>query len=229
MVDDCSTDNSREVILDIEATNTIVRHVFLETNHGVSFARNAGIKASMMDFVTFLDADDFYYNSKKLENEFNLLQEHGFNCISYSLIKLVDADGVDLNQKIKRRRHYMQGRISTKLLSNYWNDVLMRDFLIPKVYLNNIYFDEKLNLFEDYLFLINLSRDHMFYCTFEYGTAYRIKEFGLSKKPKDIVVNTKRKIRKEALKELNPIQRFFVFFFDLISLSKRVFSKMIRR
>ncbi|MGW3396372.1 glycosyltransferase family 2 protein [Streptomyces hydrogenans] len=60
LVDDCSTDETPDVLdrwKDRIPNARVIRH---ETNLGVAQARNTGIDASTGDYVTFLDGDDWY-------------------------------------------------------------------------------------------------------------------------------------------------------------------------
>ncbi len=56
VVDDGSTDNTREVVA---GYGDRVRYIY-QTNAGLSAARNTGIRASTHDFLGFLDADDYW-------------------------------------------------------------------------------------------------------------------------------------------------------------------------
>ena len=61
VVDDHSTDNSRDVIQRIIADNKSgipIKVILHDSNQGVAAARNHGIEAAKTDFVTCLDADD---------------------------------------------------------------------------------------------------------------------------------------------------------------------------
>ncbi|WP_287963204.1 glycosyltransferase family A protein [Alcanivorax sp.] len=58
VVNDGSTDNSAEVVL--EYSNHGVR-LINQNNQGVSAARNAGVKAASSEYIAFLDADDLWY------------------------------------------------------------------------------------------------------------------------------------------------------------------------
>ncbi|MBW1739125.1 MAG: glycosyltransferase [Deltaproteobacteria bacterium] len=57
VVDDGSTDNTREIL---EPYEDRIRYIY-QQNSGVSGARNAGILAANGDWVAFLDSDDEYY------------------------------------------------------------------------------------------------------------------------------------------------------------------------
>ncbi|MER7621713.1 glycosyltransferase family 2 protein [Streptomyces sp. NPDC126503] len=60
LVDDCSTDETPEILdrwRDRLPNATVIRH---ETNLGVAQARNTGIDAARGEYLTFLDGDDWY-------------------------------------------------------------------------------------------------------------------------------------------------------------------------
>ena len=56
VVDDCSTDNSREII---ESFGEKIVPVFLEKNGGVANASNVGIKKALGKYIIRVDADDY--------------------------------------------------------------------------------------------------------------------------------------------------------------------------
>ena len=58
VVDDASSDNTREIV---ERYRKRVRYHRFEENRGVSRARNKGVDIATSDWIAFLDADDFYY------------------------------------------------------------------------------------------------------------------------------------------------------------------------
>lgn len=58
LVDDASTDNSAAVCSEYAATDFRVRFIRLETNGGVSNARNIGVQSSAGTYISFLDSDD---------------------------------------------------------------------------------------------------------------------------------------------------------------------------
>lgn len=58
IVNDSSTDNSEEKVL--QFTDSRIRYFFKE-NGGVSSARNYGISVAQAEYITFIDADDYWY------------------------------------------------------------------------------------------------------------------------------------------------------------------------
>lgn len=57
-VDDCSTDSSRQLVLDFIASDTRFRLIEHDSNRGEGCARNSGLDAALGDYIFHLDADD---------------------------------------------------------------------------------------------------------------------------------------------------------------------------
>jgi len=70
VVDDGSTDNTREILRDMDNK---VLYTYQE-NKGVSAARNAGLELSTGTFITFLDADD-YLTEDSIESRLGILMD----------------------------------------------------------------------------------------------------------------------------------------------------------
>ena len=88
VVDDGSTDNSKEVV---DAFGDKVRYIWQE-NKGLGGARNTGIRASNAEFVGLLDADDEWrpdYLEKMMLLVHNILKR----CVYYSGAQGMDASG----------------------------------------------------------------------------------------------------------------------------------------
>ncbi|WP_260839202.1 glycosyltransferase family 2 protein [Methylomonas koyamae] len=60
IVDDGSTDNSRQVINELEATYPNIKSIF-KSNSGPAQSRNVGIQAASGQFIAFLDSDDTWH------------------------------------------------------------------------------------------------------------------------------------------------------------------------
>ncbi|OWK69447.1 glycosyltransferase family 2 protein [Pedobacter sp. AJM] len=63
VVDDGSTDKSKDVIAEFKAKDPRIRY-FYQSNGGLSAARNLGIKNAMGEYIQFLDADDLLSDLK---------------------------------------------------------------------------------------------------------------------------------------------------------------------
>lgn len=204
IVDDVSTDNSRELINELAKKSNIIKPIFLSENGGVSHARNTGIKAAESEYITTLDADDFYYSETKLENEMALINSHSEDIVAYSKIVICNEDGELIRKLDYPDKEYAQGDILIPLLSGNVVRTLMRDFVFKKKYIIEAgLYNENMNLFEDYDVIIRLSKLLPFYCTFDYGTAYRQKGYGLSHRSEEELFNTKLAITDSYLSSLD--------------------------
>ena len=64
VIDDCSTDESVDILEEYRATDNRVRIFSTTKNSGPGVARNVGLKNARGKFIAFLDSDDFWMNSK---------------------------------------------------------------------------------------------------------------------------------------------------------------------
>ncbi len=172
IVDDASTDDSKSVIDDLAKTYPNIRPYYKAVNSGVSSTRNQGLNMTDTEYVTFIDADDYYCNKDKLQLEMELQREKGGDIIAYSIVRFISADGSSKTKK-KRRSYYLHGNVRTDLLITRKWDSIMRDYVVKTDTLKKSGgYNERRSLYEDYELLLILARDHEFYCTGEYGTAY---------------------------------------------------------
>ena len=77
LIDDCSSDNSKEILKTYENIENI-NLFFLKDNSGPSYCRNFGIKNSNSEFISFLDADDFWPKFK-LQNQIEIMHKYNFD------------------------------------------------------------------------------------------------------------------------------------------------------
>lgn len=228
VVDDCSKDNSVAIIKEYEAKYSNIKAVCLEQNGGVSHARNTGILTATSKYITTLDGDDFYFNNQKLENEMSLLNEKGGDVLTYSKIVYCDEDDNIIRYLDYKNSEYFEGDIHIALLTEKVRRTLMRDCVFPRqTIIDAGLYDETSCLFEDYDILIRLAERLPFYCTFEYGTAYRQKAFGLSQKSNEEIRSAKTKSIEKNLANLSFIKRIYCKVYrnvynTLISIYKKI-------
>ena len=77
IIDNCSTDNSKEIIRKY-SENKKISTFFLKKNMGVSFSRNLGVRLSDSKYISFIDADDMWDNSK-LQNQIEFMEKNNYN------------------------------------------------------------------------------------------------------------------------------------------------------
>lgn len=87
IVDDCSTDNTKEIVKKYAEVDSRVQYRKLKKNSGAAIARTAAMKLAQGEYMAFLDSDDLWYPNK-LEKQMAFMKEHGyaFTCTMYEQI-----------------------------------------------------------------------------------------------------------------------------------------------
>ena len=91
IVDDCSVDNSDQVIKTLAAKDSRIKYYRLEKNSGAAVARNFGLHQSKGRFIAFLDSDDLWVQ-EKLSTQLSLMIENDWK-FTYSKYQKIDEDG----------------------------------------------------------------------------------------------------------------------------------------
>lgn len=91
IVDDCSTDETPDIIKEILQRDGRIIYIKLEKNSGAAVARNRALGQSKGRFIAYLDADDLW-EKHKLQNQMNymLVYNYAFTCSDY---KKIDING----------------------------------------------------------------------------------------------------------------------------------------
>lgn len=111
IVDDGSTDDSREVISEY-LSDTRVRYIYQE-NSGVSSARNLGVAVSEFEWISFLDSDDEW-----LKNKLELQVQLSMTNPQYRFIHS-EENWIRNGKKVNKPKQYKKvgGQIFSKCLS----------------------------------------------------------------------------------------------------------------
>lgn len=98
IVDDCSTDNTVEIVKHIAAQDSRIKMYCLSKNQGAALARNRAIEESTGRYIAFLDADDLW-KKNKIERQIQFMQNnnYAFSCTSYEII---NDEGIKTNKII---------------------------------------------------------------------------------------------------------------------------------
>lgn len=110
VVDDCSTDNTREVVRSF--ADGRIRLLCNSENSGAAMSRNRAIREAKGRWIAFLDSDDLWHPSK-LEKQISYMEENRlpFTCTYYCC---VDEDGTISNDVITAPQH-----IGKKMMYRY--------------------------------------------------------------------------------------------------------------
>ncbi|MBQ3085964.1 MAG: glycosyltransferase family 2 protein [Clostridia bacterium] len=99
IVDDCSLDNTKEIVEEYIKTDPRIRYHLLEKNSGAAVARTTAMQLANGAYMAFIDSDDLW-TPEKLERQIQWMEEngHAFSCTAYEQI---DEDGNSLHRVIK--------------------------------------------------------------------------------------------------------------------------------
>lgn len=87
IVDDCSSDNTEEVVLHYASKDSRIKYKKLEVNSGAAVARNVAMSMATGQYIAFLDSDDVWLPDKLL-TQIQFMQENNykFTCTDYEQI-----------------------------------------------------------------------------------------------------------------------------------------------
>lgn len=99
IVDDCSEDNTREIVEEYIKNDSRIQYHLLEVNSGAAVARTTAMKLAKGAYMAFLDSDDIW-TPDKLERQISWMENNGyaFSCTAYEHI---DEDDNLLNRTIR--------------------------------------------------------------------------------------------------------------------------------
>ena len=96
IVDDCSTDNTDEVVATF--TDERIRYIKNERNQGAAVSRNTAIEQAQGKWIGFLDSDDLWAVDK-LEKQIQFMEQNDY-CFSYTEYREIDEQGESLQRKV---------------------------------------------------------------------------------------------------------------------------------
>lgn len=93
IVDDCSTDNTNEVVKSFNDDRIV--YIKNEKNNGAADTRNRAMRKAQGEWIAFLDSDDLW-ESKKLEHQIKFMNKHNY-VFSYHVYEKIDEESKPLN------------------------------------------------------------------------------------------------------------------------------------
>lgn len=93
IVDDCSTDNTDEIVAGFNDKR--IRYFKNEKNSGAAITRNRAIREARGEWIAFLDSDDLWA-PEKLTKQLGFMKEHGYVFSYHDYVK-IDEESKPLN------------------------------------------------------------------------------------------------------------------------------------
>jgi glycosyltransferase involved in cell wall biosynthesis len=185
LIEDCSTDGSRELAEKYYRLDDRVTLVLHHVNSGLSCARNSGLIAATGEFIAMCDADDIWL-SHKLQVQMDRFKETPGVGVVHSDSAIIDREGKLTGQRFSDLMH-RTGQVTS---GNLFEELCERNFMcVPTVIMRRETmeyaggFDASLRSLEDWVCWAKSSRRYLFSYIEEPLVQYRVHGASLSHDP----------------------------------------------
>lgn len=96
IVDDCSTDNTDEIVAGYDDPR--IKYLKNEKNSGAAISRNYALREATGKWIAFLDSDDLWY-PEKLEKQIAFMEENGYS-FSYTEYMEINEESSPIGRKV---------------------------------------------------------------------------------------------------------------------------------
>lgn len=103
IVDDCSTDNTKEIVEKYCAKDSRIKYCCLERNSGAAVARNRALRMAKGRWIAFLDSDDLW-TPDKLEKQLAFMVANDYS-FSYHEYTEIDEDSNPIGRYVSGKKH----------------------------------------------------------------------------------------------------------------------------
>lgn len=104
--DDCSTDNTTEVIAPYLAADSRIKYICNSKNSGAAITRNNALKRAQGKWIAFLDSDDLWMPDK-LEKQVEFMNRNDYH-FSYTEYVEIDENGNETGIRVTGPKHISQ-------------------------------------------------------------------------------------------------------------------------
>ena len=122
-IEDCSTDNSTNILIDYAKIDDRIITIFNEENHGLSYNRNKGINAASGEYLLFLDSDD-YLELDSLEFLYKEAVKNSLDVLHHDYISEFENT---CNSKINTKFVYNEKTKQVLDGHSYFNEMIYND------------------------------------------------------------------------------------------------------
>tara|TARA_R110000868_G_scaffold40945_2_gene140579 strand:- start:2872 stop:3654 length:783 start_codon:yes stop_codon:yes gene_type:complete len=103
LVDDCSTDATLSLVMELALKDQRIHFSKLTKNSGTGVARNSALAAAKGQYIAFLDADDLW-KPEKLKKQIDFLINKNLP-FTFSFYDCIDEKGNSLNKRVEAPLH----------------------------------------------------------------------------------------------------------------------------
>ena len=205
IVDDCSTDNTDEIVKKF-LNDKRIKYFRNNKNSGAAMSRNKALREAKGKWIAFLDSDDLW-KKEKLEKQIKFMKENNYS-FSYTYYEEVDEAGKRLDIEIQGPK-----KITKYGMYNYcWPGCLTVMYDISKVGLIQIKDIQKNNDYAMWLKIIKKTDCYLYPCCLAF---YRKRSGSISRQNYIKLIKWHYKLFKE-VDDQNSINSFILTIRNLI-------------
>ncbi len=178
VVDDGSSDNTAQIVLDLMQNEPRIKYLKNEQNLGIQKTLNRGLKEAKGEYVARLDDDDSWPDPLKLQKQVTFLNENSSYVLVGTGVVMVNEEGKELFRYLLPEEDNV---IRSKILSKNCfahSSVLFRKDIVMNF--GGYSEEEDVKHFEDYDLWMKLGTVGKLHNLPIYGLAYRMREGSLS-------------------------------------------------
>lgn len=179
IVDDCSTDDTKQIVKKYADCDKRIKYYRLDKNYGAACARNRAMELAIGDYMAFLDSDDLW-TEDKLKSQLLYMQNnnYSFTCTAYEKI---DEEGNPINKIMhtKPKTDYNGVLLSCPIgnSSVMYNVKKLGKFTVPDIKKRN----------DDALWLQILKKEKYIFGMSDVLMKYRVRSNSISSNKIDLV------------------------------------------
>ena len=156
-VDDCSKDNSFEILCGYMNRDSRVKAFRNSDNKGVSYSRNFAVSKAKGEYIALIDSDDMW-NEKKLEKQLELLKNHSDAAFCYTGSAFIDTESKESDFVFRVPQKVDYKTLLKQNVASCSSVVIKRDWLLKYPMAHD-------NMHEDFAVWLSVLKE----CSFAYG------------------------------------------------------------
>lgn len=174
IVDDGSSDNTREVVKSFDDDRIVYVH---QENAGACVARNNGINHARGEYIAFQDSDDIWHEDK-LEKQLKALQDKKADIVFCRMNRMSDGQKIGLVSD-----YFKEGFLSKEVMPM---SIGTQTLVGKSVVFKQQKFDPEMPRFQEFELLVRAQKDYSIYCMEEPLVDYHLQSDSISVKPASI-------------------------------------------
>ncbi len=184
--DNCSTDDSAEIA---KSYGEKLKYYCSNTNTTLGEARNKAIQVTNGKYIAFIDCDDIWSNSRKLEMQVELLEKHTNFFLCFGNMIEVDENGEYFRDVItKLKSGYSFPQLLKQFDISIITSMLRKQILVE----TKLSFDENIKASEEFCLFMQLASVYEIGVISEILASYRVSMSSLTSKSLEILGHERR-------------------------------------